>query len=268
MLAESRAYFRELIDKDLTADYLVQSDFAMLNEKLAVHYGLDGVSGSQVRRVALPPGSPRGGFLTQAAILKVTANGTTTSPVPRGAFVLDRLLGEPPDPPPPNIPAVEPDVRGATTIREQLEKHRAQTSCAACHARIDPPGFALEEFDVIGGQRSRYRSLGTGDPAPRGKIDPFIGIHFKLGPAVDPSGKLPDGRSFSGIAAFQSLLAADRDRLLTNLARRFSVYATGRGLSFADRDAIAAIVQVTNESGGGIRILIHELVQSRLFRTR
>src|SRR5262249_8636909 len=168
MVAESHAYFRELLERDLTADYLVKSDFAMLNGRLAAHYGVPGVSGSQVRRVPLPPGSPRGGFLTQAAVLTVTANGATTSPVPRGAFVLDRLLGQPPAPPPPNIPAVEPDVRGATTIREQLDKHRSQAVCASCHAKIDPPGFALEEFDVIGGRRARYRSLGTGDPAPRG----------------------------------------------------------------------------------------------------
>src|SRR6185312_15294625 len=165
---------------NLTADHLVKSDFAMLNEKLAVHYGIPGVSGSQIRRVQLPAGSARGPFLTQAAVLKITANGTTTSPVPRGAFVLDRLLGQPPAPPPPNIPAVEPDVRGATTIREQLDKHRSDTTCASCHAKIDPPGFALESFDVIGGERARYRSLGQGDPAPRGSIDPFIGIGFKL----------------------------------------------------------------------------------------
>ncbi len=136
-------------------------------------------------------------------MLKVTANGTTTSPVPRGAFVLDRLLGKPPEPPPPNVPAVEPDVRGATTIREQLDKHRANAACASCHAKMDPPGFALEAFDVIGGHRARYRSLGTGDPAPRGTIDPFIGIGFKLGPKVDPSGVLPDGRTFAGFAEFQ-----------------------------------------------------------------
>src|SRR3954469_9752063 len=164
----------------------------MLNGKLATHYGIPGVSGSQIRRVALPPGSPRGPFLTQASVLKVTANGTTTSPVPRGAFVMARLLGRPPEPPPPNIAAVEPDVRGATTIREQLDKHRADATCASCHAKIDPPGFALEEFDVIGGFRTRYRSLGTGDPAVRGNIDPFIGLGFKLGPKVDPSGVLPD----------------------------------------------------------------------------
>lgn len=268
MVAETHAYFRELLDKNLTADYLVKSDFAMLNEKLAVHYGIEGVSGSQIRRVPLPPGCPRGPFLTQAAVLKVTANGTTTSPVPRGAFVMDRLLGQPPAPPPPNVPAVEPDVRGATTIREQLDKHRNHAACAGCHAKIDPPGFALEEFDVIGGRRARYRSLGSGDPAPRGGIDPFIGIDFKLGPKVDASGVAPDGRKFGGVTQFQALLATDRDRLLTNLAKQFAVYGTGRRVSFADRDAIAGIVAATNKYGGGTRTLLYELVQSKLFRTK
>jgi hypothetical protein len=226
------------------------------------------VSGSPIRRVALPGGSLRGPFLTQAAILKITANGTTTSPVPRGAFVMDRLLGQPPDPPPPNIPAIEPDVRGAKTIREQLDKHRSNAACAACHAKIDPPGFALESFDVIGGQRMRYRSIGAGDPAPRGSIDPFIGISFKLGPTVDPSGVLPDGRTFGDTRAFQDLIAADRGRLLKNLARQFAVYGTGRAISFADRDQIAAIVASTQKKGGGIRSLIHELTRSQLFQTR
>src|SRR5882757_6125096 len=119
-----------MVAETLDATHLVKSDFAMLNEKLAVHYGIPGVSGSQIRRVALPPGSPRGGFLTQAAVLKITANGTTTSPVPRGAFVMAHLLGQPPDPQPPNVPAVEPDVRGTVTIREQLEKHRSYPGCA------------------------------------------------------------------------------------------------------------------------------------------
>jgi hypothetical protein len=268
MVAETHAYFRELLDGNLTADHLVKSDFAMLNERLAAHYGIKGVSGSQIRRVQLPRGCPRGGFLTQAAILKVTANGTTTSPVPRGAFVVDRLLGQPPAPPPPNIPAVEPDVRGATTIREQLDRHRNHAACAGCHAKIDPPGFALEEFDVIGGRRDRYRSLGKGDPAPRGGIDPFIGIGFKLGPKVDASGVLPDGRKFGGVVEFQALLAADRDRLLANLARQLAVYSTGRGVSFADRDEIAAVVAAANKGGGGVRTLLHELVRSKLFRAR
>lgn len=268
MVAETRAYFRELLDKDLDAAHIVRSDFAMLNEKLAVHYGIPGVTGAQIRRVAVPADSPRGPFLTQAAILKITANGTTTSPVPRGAFVLDRLLGQPPEPPPPNVPAIEPDVRGANTIRELLDKHRAHPACASCHAKIDPPGFALEAFDVIGGARTRYRSIGMGDPAPRGAIDPMIGISFKLGPAVDASGAMADGRSFRGITEFQELLAADRKRLLTNLAQQFAVYGAGRGIAFGDRPAVAAVVAGTQKKGGGIRTLVHELIASELFQTR
>ena len=268
MIAETRAYFRELLEKNLDAGHLIRSNFAMLNEKLAVHYGIAGVTGSQIRRVDLPANNPRGPFLTQAAILKITANGTTTSPVPRGAFVMARLLGKEPEPPPPNIAAVEPDVRGATTIREQLDKHRNHTVCASCHRHMDPPGFALEAFDVIGGFRARYRSIGKGDPAPRGSIDPFIGIGFKLGPPVDPSGILVDDRAFQDIVEFQSLLAADPSRLLTNLARQLTIYSTGRDLSFEDRDEIAAIVTKTQNNGSGIRTLIHTLVQSLLFQTR
>ena len=268
MVAETRAYFWELIDKNLDAGYLVKSDFAMLNERLAAHYGIPGVQGSVMRRVTLPPDCPRGGFLTQASILKITANGTTTSPVPRGAFVMARLLGEPPEPPPPNIAAVEPDVRGTSTIRQLLDKHRADASCASCHAKIDPPGFAMESFDVIGGERTRYRSIGTGDAAPRGAIDPLIAIGFKLGPPVDASGVLPDERKFSGILEFQSLLAADKPRLLKNLAEQFATYGTGREVAFSDREEIAAIVARTQKQGGGIRTLIHELIQSKLFQTK
>lgn len=268
MVAETRAYLRELIEQNLDARFLVKSDFAMINEKLATHYGIPGVSGSQIRRVRLPDGCPRGGFLTQAAILKITANGTTTSPVPRGAFVMARLLGKPPDPPPANVPAVEPDVRGAVSIRDQLDKHRNNAACASCHAKIDPPGFALESFDVIGGFRARYRSIGAGDAAPRGSIDPFIGISFKLGPAVDASGQLEDGRKFNDIAEFQSLLVANPHPLLYNLAQQLTVYATGRGVGFSDRPSLNEIVGRTEQQGGGIRTLLHELVQSSLFQTR
>jgi mono/diheme cytochrome c family protein len=250
MVGETHAFFQELLDKDLGASHLIKSDFAMLNERLAIYYGVPGVVGCKFRRVPVPAGSPRGPFLTQASILKITANGTTSSPVPRGAFVMDRLLGLPPDPPPANIAAVEPDVRGATTIREQLAKHRDNATCASCHARIDPPGFALESFDVIGGQRDRYRTI------------------TNVKPLVDPSGVLPDGRPFKDIHEFQSLVAADSDRLLRNMAGRFVVYSTGRGLLFSDREALAAIVDRTKARGGGLRTLIHEVVQSDLFQTR
>ena len=181
---------------------------------------------------------------------------------------MDRLLGQPPEPPPPNITAVEPDVRGATTIRQLLDKHRSDATCASCHAKIDPTGFALESFDVIGGERSRYRSIGNGDDAPRGAIDPFIGIGYKLGPPVDASGELPDGRTFAGIRPLQDLLAAQPEPLLRNLAEQFMVYATGRPLTFSDRAEIAGIVARTSKRGDGIRTLLHEVVASRLFLTR
>ncbi len=269
MVAETRAYFRELIERNYDASYLVQSDFVMLNEKLAVLYNIPGVSGPTIRRVTLPKGCARGGFLTQAAILKVTANGTTTSPVPRGAFVMARLLGQPPEPPPPNIPAVEPDVQGTTTIREMLDKHRADASCASCHAKIDPPGFALEAFDVIGGFRDRYRSLNDkADRAPRGSIDPKIAIGFTLGPKVDATGAFADGQAFSDIHQFKTILASDTHRLLHNLARQLLIYATGRDLSFADRADVDAIVARTEKQGGGIRTLMNEIAHSRLFQTR
>ena len=268
MVAETRAYFRELLEKNLDARHLVKSDFVMVNEKLAKHYGIAGVTGAQIRRVPLPADCPRGGFLTQGAILKITANGTTTSPVPRGAFVMDRLFGQPPDPPPPNTAAVEPDVRGATTIRELLDKHRDNASCNACHAKMDPPGFALESFDVIGGFRTRYRSMGEGEPAPRGGIDPFIGIKFTLGLPVDASGALADERKFADIREFQALAAADSTLLLKNLAQQLAIYATGRELAFSDREQIAALVASTQKQGGGVRTLMHELTQSQLFQTR
>jgi hypothetical protein len=181
---------------------------------------------------------------------------------------MDRLLGLPPDPPPANVPAVEPDVRGATTIRELLAKHRNHAACAGCHAKIDPAGFALESFDVIGGYRTRYRSLEKGDPAPRGAIDPFIGIGFKLGPAVDPRGVLPDGRAFQDVRELQTLLAADRRGLLRNLARQWLTYATGRAPAFRDRDAIDAIVSAADRRGGGVRTLLHEVIQSQEFQAR
>jgi len=250
MLAETRAYFQEMLDQNLGARYVVKSDFAMLNQRLADYYGIPGVIGTKVHRVPVPDGSPRGPFITQGSILKITANGTTTSPVPRGAFVMDRLLGQPPEPPPSNVAAVEPDVRGATTIREQLAKHRDDATCAACHAKIDPPGFALESFDVIGGWRDRYRTI------------------TDVKPPVDPTGELADGRTFANIAEYQTLIAADTDRLLKNMAERFAVYGTGRGLKFSDRESISAVVASTQKKGGGIRTLLHELVQSSLFQTR
>jgi len=269
MLAESRAFFRELIRDNLPITSLVTTDFAMLNERLVQHYRIPGLTpeevvGSAIRRVALPPGSHRGGFLTQGSVLKVTANGTTTSPVLRGAFVSERFLGETIPPPPPNVPAVEPDTRGATTIREQLLRHQADAACAACHRVMDPPGYALESFDPIGGWRERYRSEGKGDPVTEPLFDGRK-ARFRLAAAVDASGTLADGRSFGDFEAFRQLLVADPERLARAFTTQMVMYATGAEPSFTDRAEIERIVQATAADGHGIRSLMHAIAASRLF---
>lgn len=264
---ETQAFFSELLEKNLPASNLVASDFAMLNSRLATHYGIPGVTGVAIRRVALPPDSPRGGLLTQASVLKVTANGTTTSPVVRGAWIMERILGKPPSPPPPNVPAVDPDIRGAKTIREQLQKHRTQPSCAACHARIDPAGFALEMFDVVGGQRAFYRSVGEGKPVEGyGHDGNKFTWHF--GPPVDASGELPDGRHFNDIREFKTLLLADERGIAHNLVDQLVTYATGAAVRFGDRPQVEAILGRAAKSRFGVRSLIEELVQSDLFQSK
>ncbi|MBI1313341.1 DUF1592 domain-containing protein [bacterium] len=265
MLAETRSFFRHLVEHDLSVTNVVDSDFAMLNERLALHYGIDEVVGSQLRKVTLPSDSHRGGMLTQAALMKVTANGTTTTPVKRGAWVLREIVGEPPAPPPPNVPAVEPDINGTTTIREQLDQHRNNPACAACHARIDPPGFALENFDVIGGWRTRYRSLGEGE-ATTG-LD-GRNVAYLLAQPVDAAGAMADGHGFDDIEGLKRLLLADREKLARNLIRQLVVYATGSDLSFADRAEVDAIAQRTRAGDYGVRSIIHEVVQSKLFREK
>ncbi|MFM1769982.1 MAG: hypothetical protein RJA22_2511 [Verrucomicrobiota bacterium] len=266
-LAETQLFFAELLRDDLPVRHLVASDFAMLNERLSRHYGLPPVTGVALRRTPLPSDSVRGGLLTQAAVLKVTANGTTTSPVLRGAWVMERILGQKPPPPPPSVPAVEPDIRGATTIRQQLEKHRTVESCGACHARIDPPGFALENFDVLGGWRERYRSETGGEPV-RGLAKSGQKFTFHLALPVDASGELADGRRFQDIREFKQLLLADERGLARNLARQLAVYATGAPVRFSDRAAIEALLDRARTRDYGVRTLVHELVQGDLFRRK
>lgn len=266
MVAETRAFLRELIARDAPIRALMRPDFAMLTQRLAEHYGIDDVHGVEVRRVALPTGSPRGGLLGQAAILKLTANGTTTTPVKRGVWVMDRLLNEPAPPPPPSVGAIDPDTRGATTVREQLDKHRHDASCAACHAKIDPAGFAMESFDPIGGFRTRYRSNGKGDVPPE-KGRTAWNVTYKLGPAVDASGALPDGRTFKDVNELTTLLAQDPLRLAHAFTAHLSRYATGAEVTYADRAEIARIVESTAAKQHGIRSLIHALAGSRIFST-
>jgi hypothetical protein len=270
MLRETHLYFEEMIQRNRPVTEFVASDWTFLNGPLAGLYGVPGVSGQAMRKVTLPASSIRGGVLTQAAILKVTANGTTTSPVVRGTWVLDRILGQPTPPPPPGVPAIEPDTRGASTIRDQLAKHRTQENCAGCHRRIDPPGFALETFDAIGGVRDRYRVT----LAPKQVATNFRTVHVQatntdvklpVGHVVESADVLPDGRRFKDVLEFKRLLLADKDQLTRNLVEKLATYATGAPTTRGDREAVEAVVAEVKKNEYGFRDLIHAVIQSPLF---
>ncbi len=264
---ETQLFFAELLRSNLPARNIVASDFAMLNEKLASHYGLPAVEGVALRKVPLSADSPRGGLMTQASVLKVTANGTTTSPVVRGAWIIERILGMPSPPPPASVPAIDPDTRGATTIRAQLEKHRTQQSCNVCHSKIDPAGFALENFDVMGGWRDQYRALTEGAPAKGiGKNGQKFTFHPGL--PVDATGELPDGRKFKDVKELKALLLKDERQIARNLTKQLVIYATGAPVRFADRAKIEAILDRTAASQYAVRDVVREIVQSDLFRTK
>ena len=190
MRQETRLFTRHLLDNNLSIANFLDSDFTFVDEPLARHYGLTPPPGPGFAKVHLSD-RRRGGLLGQASVLTVTANGIDTSPVVRGIWLLENILGTPPSPPPPDVEPLDPDVRGATTIREQLEKHRSIATCYECHRKIDPPGFALENFDAIGAWRDRY------DPAGDGKARP-----------IDPAGQLPDGRAFADVAGLKTLLGS------------------------------------------------------------
>jgi hypothetical protein len=267
---ETQLFFAELLRRDLPVRHVVASDFAMVNERLAELYGLPAPLTSSLgvglRRVALPRGHVRGGLLTQASVLKVTANGTSTSPMVRGAWISERLLGVEVPPPPAGVPAVEPDIRGAETIRQQLEKHRADKSCASCHVKIDPAGLALEAFDVFGGARTRYRAMGEGPTPTTAWGKDGIRHEFHAALPVDPSGTLASGERFSDVQELKRIILRDERALARNLARQLTVYATGSAVRFADRPRLEALLDRARHGGYGVRSLVLALVESDLFR--
>ena len=275
MIQETRAYFAELLNADLGIAHVVKSDFAMLNEALAEAYGIEGVWGHDIRRVPLPPGSVRGPFITQGSVLKISANGTTTSPVTRGAFVMEKILGIVPTPPPPGTGNIEPDTRGTTTVRAQLEKHKNNATCASCHVKMDPYGFALESFDVMGAKRDFYRALNDPPPVAPPLIGPRLPdtreivhgrrIEYHPGPPVDCTGELPDGRPFKNVAEMQDMLAADEEGLARAFVGQLITYATGAPVSFADRAEVESILARAKSSGYGVRTLLIQTVFSPLF---
>jgi hypothetical protein len=261
---ETRAFFTAMLRDNLPARALVQSDFTFANDRLAQHYQLAPLAGSGLRRVPLPKDSPYGGLLTQGAILKVSANGTTTSPVVRGAWIMERLIGEPPPPPPASVPAVEPDIRGARTIRDLLARHTQSPSCAACHAKFDPVGLALENFDILGGWRTRYRGLEEGERVT-GIDRAGHDFAFTLAAVVDASGQLTDGRRFQNIHDLKAILAANPRQLARNLLHQFTIYATGTPVRFSDRAEIEAMLDACAGRDYRVGDLLLALVQSKIF---
>ena len=257
MRGESEAFFAEILRNDLSVLTFLRSDFVTINERLARFYDIPGVKGDYFRVVNVPPGVPRGGLVTQASILTVTSNGTRTSPVRRGVWILERLLGDPPPPPPPNAGDIPPGVPGLdkVTVRERLRLHREQSQCARCHDKIDPLGFALENFNAAGEWRDREAQ---GNSSQWSANDP----------PIDTKAQLPDGTSFVGVEGLQNELLKRQDQFLHCLAEKMYVYALGRELGYADAPAIDDAVRHMKQNQYTLRSLIHHIVSSDLFRTR
>ncbi len=266
MLRETRQFFASLIENNEPVINYVKSDYALINERLAQHYGIDNVQGPKFQKVKLTPGNVRGGLLSQASVLKVSANGTNTSPVTRGVWVMERILGEVPKPPPPGVPGVEPDIRGASTLREILKKHRSVASCNSCHRKIDPPGFALEGFNPIGGLREAYRSLGEGK-----KLNLRINgrkVRYRIGLPVDSSGQFADGQEFKNFNEFRNHLIKDQKTLARTLVTKLLTFSTGREMGFSDREPIEKLLLKAEKDSYRIQDLIRLVVTSDLFRTK
>ncbi len=254
MLNETHAYLDHLLAENQSVLRLIASDFTFLNNRLARYYDIENVDGDALQLVKLPPESARGGLLTHGSILKITANGTNTSPVLRGVWISERLLGIPIPPPPENVPAIEPDIRGATTIREQLELHRSDDACASCHRKIDPSGFALENFDAAGQWREFYGK-------PKGKKG-----RSRL--KIDASYHWLDGEEFRDVRDFRQLVAADCRRIARNVVENMLVYGSGGPVQFSDREAVEAIVDRVADDNFGFRSIVHAVATSAVFMSK
>lgn len=250
MRTETRMYVDDAIQNNRPVSVFVDSDYTFLNSSLARLYKIKDVRGHEFRKVRLTD-RKRGGLLGHASILTASANGIDTSPVVRGMWVMECLLGTPPPPPPPDVEAIEPDIRGTTTIREQLAAHREVATCANCHRRIDPPGFAMEAFDEIGQFRTHYD---TG------------GWKKKQLAKIDPSGQLASGESFRDIAELRSHLVEKVDLVAANFVSRLITQATGRFDDPQDKAEVLALVNLEGNENAGARELIHRVVQSESFR--
>jgi hypothetical protein len=244
MRKETELLFENVLKKNLPPRELLAANYSFINRELAEHYGIPGVEGNEFRKVSLS-GSERGGILGHGSFLTASANGVDTSPVVRGIYVMNKLLDYTPPPPPDDVPEIEPDVTGATTLREKLVKHRADATCAQCHSKIDPAGFALENYDAIGAWRDKYNK--------------------KL--VVDPSGKLPSGKAFSNSSEFKKLVVEQEETFIRCLAKKMMTYAIGRKLNSGDRSTLDKMVEEMNGSSNGLRDFLIKIVLSKTFRS-
>jgi hypothetical protein len=242
MASETTTFFRHILNQNLPPREFISADYTFVNRELAAHYGLPAIEGNQLRQVSTE-GTVRGGLMTQGSFLTASANGVDTSPVVRGIYALEKVLGYTPPPPPDDVPEIEPDIRGALTVREELVRHRSIATCAECHRKIDPLGFALENFDPIGAWRTEY-----------GKKLP-----------VDASGKLPSGEAFDDIRHLRTLLIERHEQFTRSLTEKLMTYAIGRELEIGDRPSIDKILAELNSRKAGLRDLIRLVVMSKSF---
>jgi hypothetical protein len=244
MLRETELFFEAIVREDRSILDLIDADFSFVNERLAKHYGIQGVTGKEFRRVKLP--ANRGGILTQASILTLTSNPTRTSPVKRGKWVLEQLLGTPP-PPPPDAGELEEDEKAqlSGSLRQRMEQHRSKPSCAVCHNKLDPLGFAFENYDAIGRWRTKD-----------GKFD------------IDPAGTLPDSQAFQGPGELKGILKGKKELFARNLAEKMLTYALGRGMEYYDRCAVDPMVGALSRNDYRFATLVVEIVRSEPFQMR
>ncbi|HWB04469.1 MAG TPA: DUF1592 domain-containing protein [Verrucomicrobiales bacterium] len=254
MITEATAFFRQVAENNLSIREFLDSNWTMLNARLAEHYGITGVSGDTFQRVALRPEDHRGGLLTQAAVLSLTSDGQRHRPVHRGKWVLEAVFNKPPPPPPANVKPIEPTPAGQpkATLRMKLDAHKSDETCAACHRKIDPLGLAFDNYDAIG----------------RWRTEEIVSDGAGANPKVDASGMMPDGRKFADAMEFKHLLAGNADKFAAAFAEKLATYALRRTLTLDDRRALSALTAKSKADDYRLAGMIESLVTSGLFQQR
>jgi hypothetical protein len=263
MRLESQLFFAEILRHDLSALNFIDSDFTMLNERLAKHYGIDGVTGTGFTRVALKPEDRRGGLLTHGSTLLGNSTGEDSHPIKRAVWILERLLDDPPAQPPANVPALDSETPGfdKLTLKEQMKVHRQDTACVSCHLKIDPWGIPLENYDATGSFRSEAIRL-TASSKGRARRN------VSSAP-LDASDTMPDGQEIDGAGQLKDyILAQKKDQFARAMVVKMMAYALGRSLEFSDEEEVQRLAVRFQEEGYRLDRLIETIVASEMFLTR